>query len=106
MPEDLAAAGLGPFDPTSDVATAADFQTRPELVAQTWPLGYLRAVALAAGLLGLVGLVLHAVSQQRQRTVAALLLSRMGLSRRSADTANGLEIAASARLAPRRCSCV
>jgi hypothetical protein len=55
-----------------------DFAARPELDAQTWALGYLRAVALAAGLLGLAGVALHATSQQRRRTVASLLLSRMG----------------------------
>jgi hypothetical protein len=64
-----------------------DFAARPELDAQAWALGYLRAVALAAGLLGPAGVALHAMSQQRRRTVASLLLSRIGLSRRSADGA-------------------
>jgi putative ABC transport system permease protein len=49
-------------------------------------------VALAAGVLGLVGVAMHALAQQRRRTVAALLLSRMGMSRRASDTAAGLEI--------------
>jgi putative ABC transport system permease protein len=71
---------------------ADDFAGRPELDAQSWTLGYLRAVALAAGVLGLVGVALHAMSQQRRRTVAALLLARMGMSRRSADGASAIEI--------------
>ncbi|GAA3184651.1 hypothetical protein GCM10010531_43550 [Blastococcus jejuensis] len=75
-----------------DVETAADFATRPGLHAQTWSLGYLRAVALAAGVLGLVGVAMHAVSQQRRRTVSALLLRRMGMGRRAADATAGLEI--------------
>jgi putative ABC transport system permease protein len=78
-------------DPT-DVGTAASFAERPELAAQVWSLDYLRAVALAAGALGLVGLAMHAMAQQRRRTVAALLLTRMGMSRRSSDAAAGLEI--------------
>jgi hypothetical protein len=75
-----------------DVATSAEFTARPELNAQTWALSYLRAVTLAAGVLGLVGVGMHAVAQQRRRTVAALLLTRMGMSRRSSDTSAGLEI--------------
>jgi putative ABC transport system permease protein len=87
----LAAAGY--TVPTLDeIDTSAAFADRPELHAQTWSLAYLRAVALAAGILGLVGVAMHAVSQQRRRTSAGLLLARMGMSRRSADAAAGLEI--------------
>ncbi|ROP27244.1 FtsX-like permease family protein [Pseudokineococcus lusitanus] len=97
----LAAAGIAPAGPTADgaVRTAADFATRPELVAQTWSLGYLRAVALAAGLLGLVGLALHAAAQARQRAVAALLLARMGMTTRATAAAAALETGALALLA-------
>ena len=86
----LSAAGY--VDAPDDVRTAAEFAARPELSAQTWALSYLRAVALAAGVLGLVGLVMQALAQQRRRTVAGLLLSRMGMTRRAADAATGLEI--------------
>ena len=48
---------------------APRFAARPELRAQTWSLAYLRAVALAAGVLGLVGVAMHALAQQRRRTV-------------------------------------
>jgi putative ABC transport system permease protein len=84
-------AGLAPSE-ISAVTTADDFAARPELDAQTWALGYLRAVALAGGILGLVGVLLHALSQQRRRTAAALLLARMGMSRRAADASTALEI--------------
>ena len=77
---------------TGDVRTAAEFAARPELTAQAWGLSYLRAVALAAGVLGLVGLAMQAMAQQRRRTVAGLLLARMGMSRRASDTSGGLEI--------------
>jgi hypothetical protein len=77
----------------SEVSTGGGFAARPEVRAQEWSLGYLRAVSLAAGALGALGLVLHALAQQRRRTVAALLLGRMGLSRRAGDAAAGLEIA-------------
>ncbi len=84
---------LGVVLPDQDAVTsAAAFADRPELAAQVWSLDYLRAVALAAGALGLVGLAVHAAAQQRRRTVAALLLTRMGLGRRSSDAATALEI--------------
>jgi predicted lysophospholipase L1 biosynthesis ABC-type transport system permease subunit len=75
-----------------EVRRAEDFSARPELAAQQWSLAYLRAVALAAGLLGLLGVALHALAQQRRRTVAALLMARMGLSRSAADRSATLEI--------------
>ncbi|SOE03820.1 hypothetical protein [Blastococcus haudaquaticus] len=74
------------------VRTSSDFAARPELSAQSWSFGYLRAIALAAGLLGLTGIAMHALAQQRRRTVAALLLTRMGMGRRSLDAAGALEI--------------
>ena len=77
---------------TGEVRTAAEFAARPELKAQTWALTYLNAVALAAGVLGLVGLAMQAMAQQRRRTVAGLLLARMGMRRSASDTATGLEI--------------
>jgi len=94
--DSLPAAGVAGVD---EVTTAAAFADRPELSAQTWSLDYLRAVALAAGALGLVGLAMHAMAQQRRRTVAALLLARMGMSRRSSDAAAGVEIGLLAGLA-------
>jgi len=87
----LAAAGLGEVDPER-VRTAEEFAARPALRAQTWALGYLRSVALGAGLLGLVGLALHAAAQQRRRTVAAVLLARMGLSRGAGRAATSVEL--------------
>ena len=92
------AAGYAP-GPGAQVHTADEFAARPELIAQTWALSYLRAIALAAAVLGLVGMAMHALAQQRRRTVAALLLSRMGLRRRSADASSGLEIGLLAGLA-------
>jgi putative ABC transport system permease protein len=87
--EQLTAAGYA-FDP-DQVRTSEDFAGRPELSAQSWSFGYLRAIALAAGLLGLTGVAMHALAQQRRRTVAALLLSRMGMGRRALDGATALE---------------
>ncbi|RZU33924.1 ABC transporter permease [Blastococcus saxobsidens] len=89
--DSLAATGYVPS--AQDQPTTADaFTARPELTAQTWSLDYLRAVALAAGVLGLVGVTMHAVAQQRRRTVAGLLLRRMGMTDRAADVSAGLEI--------------
>lgn len=85
----LAASGYA-FD-VGEVRTADDFAAQPEVRAQAVSLDYLRAVALGAGLLGLLGVALHALAQQRRRTVAALLLARMGLSRGAADRSAALE---------------
>ncbi len=43
-------------------------------------------------MLGLAGLAVHAAAQHRRRTLAALLLARMGMRRRSSDASAGLEI--------------
>jgi hypothetical protein len=88
---DVLTAGGYAFD-FDQVRTTGDFAARPELSAQSWSFGYLRAIALAAGLLGLTGIAMHALAQQRRRTVAALLLTRMGMTRRSLDAATALEI--------------
>jgi hypothetical protein len=74
------------------VVTAGAFAARPEIRAQDWSLAYLRSIALAAGVLGLLGVAFHALAQQRRRTVAALLLSRMGMSRGAANRSAALEI--------------
>lgn len=74
------------------VSTAAAFRESPALRAQGWTLDYLQAVAAAAGLLAVVALGLHAAAQQRRRAVATVLLSRMGLTRRSARTSVAVEL--------------
>ena len=76
----------------SEIKTADGFAARPDVRAQAWSLSYLRGVSLAAGVLALIGIAMHALAQQRRRTVAALLLERMGMRRRSADAATALEI--------------
>ncbi|SHH11734.1 hypothetical protein [Geodermatophilus nigrescens] len=83
-------AGGHAFD-RETVTTAGAFPARPAARAQLWSLEYLRAVGLAAGALGLLGVVLHALAQQRRRRVAAVMLARAGLRRRSADLAVALE---------------
>jgi putative ABC transport system permease protein len=76
----------------TEVAVVAQFVARPDVRAQAWSLAYLRGMSLAAALLALVGIAMHALAQQRRRTVAGVLLSRMGMSRRSSDVAAALEI--------------
>ncbi len=85
----LTAAGWA-FDP-DQVITADDFAARPELNARTWSFGHLRAVAALAGLLGLTGLALQAVAQQRRRAAASVLLTRMGMGAGSQHSAAALE---------------
>jgi putative ABC transport system permease protein len=88
--EALTAAGYA-YD-ESRVTGAAAFTALPDVRAQAWSLAYLRAVSVAAGLLALVGVAMHALAQQRRRTVATVLLSRMGMRRRSTDAATALEL--------------
>jgi putative ABC transport system permease protein len=88
--EALTGAGYA-FDDTR-VSVAGDFLAQPDVRAQAWSLAYLRAVSLAAGLLALVGVAMHALAQQRRRTVATVLLARIGMRRRSTDTATALEL--------------
>jgi putative ABC transport system permease protein len=87
--EELTAARYA-YDP-DQVRTREDYAARPELGAQAWSFGYLRAIALAAGVLGLTGVAMHSLAQQRRRTVAALVLRRMGMRRRALDAATALE---------------
>jgi putative ABC transport system permease protein len=87
--EELTAARYA-YDP-DQVRTREDYAARPELGAQSWSFGYLRAIALAAGVLGLTGVAMHALAQQRRRTVAALVLHRMGMRRWALDAATALE---------------
>ena len=76
----LTAAGWA-FDP-DQVVTAGDFAARPELSARAWSFGHLRAVAALAGLLGLTGLALQAVAQQRRRAAASRAAHPDGHGRR------------------------
>jgi putative ABC transport system permease protein len=85
----LTAAGWA-FDP-DQVITADAFAARPELNARTWSFGHLRGVAVLAGLLGLTGLALQAVAQQRRRAAASVLLTRMGMAGGAQNAAAALE---------------
>ncbi|RBY88767.1 hypothetical protein [Blastococcus sp. TF02A-26] len=85
----LTAAGWS-FDP-DQVVTSGDFAARPELNARTWSFGHLRGVAALAGLLGLTGLALQAVAQQRRRAAASVLLTRMGVGAAAQRSAAALE---------------
>src|SRR5262249_38330005 len=77
----LAKAGVDTYYMT----TVGAFRKSPdvELAARTYR--YLRPIALAAGALVLVGLLLYLQARQRSQTIASALGRRMGL-RRGAET--------------------
>ncbi|RZS89930.1 putative ABC transport system permease protein [Motilibacter rhizosphaerae] len=86
------ALGLTGSGAAATTTTTAGFLQRPDVRSAAYALAYLRAVAGAGGALGLLGLVLHAAGQQRRRTVATVLLDRMGLGRAAGRTAAALEL--------------
>ncbi|PZS01245.1 MAG: hypothetical protein DLM56_15245 [Pseudonocardiales bacterium] len=67
--------------PVSTEISSSQFIGATGLAPLTWIFGYLRALAILAGLVALAGLVFAAAARLRQDTVAYILAARMGLSR-------------------------
>jgi putative ABC transport system permease protein len=61
------------------MTTVDDFLKAPDVLLATRTYSYLRTIALAAGLLVLVGLLLYLQARQRSQTIASALGRRMGL---------------------------
>jgi putative ABC transport system permease protein len=76
------------------LTTVDDFRQSPHVLLATRTYGYLRTIAIAAGLLVLIGLLLYLQSRQRAQTIASALGRRMGLSRRAEALSLYLELAA------------
>ena len=68
------------------------FPQGPDVVLAKRTFAYMRLIALAAGLLVLIGLVLYLQSRQRAQAIASALAARMGLTRRAEIAALALEL--------------
>ena len=89
-----AAAGraLAALDPAYPPQTIDSFLDDPEVVLATRTFGYMRLIALASGVLALIGLVLYLQARQRSQVIASASALRMGLSRRSQTLSLALEL--------------
>jgi putative ABC transport system permease protein len=76
------------------LTTVDDFRQSPHVLLATRTYGYLRTIAIAAGVLVLVGLLLYLQARQRAQTISSALGRRMGLSRRAEALSLYLELAA------------
>jgi hypothetical protein len=83
--------GLGV--PEESITTVTALRSRPDLLAQSWALGYLQAVGIVAGLLAFIGTLLYLSARQASREVAYVLARRMGLSASSHRASVAVELA-------------
>jgi hypothetical protein len=74
------------------ISTIDDFRKAPDVVLAKRTFAYMRLIALTAGLLVLIGLVLYLQSRQRTQAIASGLAARMGLTRRAEIAALALEL--------------
>jgi len=87
-----------PFQ-ASYITTVNDFRKDPDVVLATRTFAYMRLIAITAGTLVLVGLLLYLQARQRSQALASALTARMGLRRRTETLSLSLELAAIATIA-------
>jgi putative ABC transport system permease protein len=76
----------------SFITSIDEFRKDPDVVLAKRTLAYMRLIALAAGLLVLIGLVLYLQSRQRAQAIASALAARMGLTQRAEIASLALEL--------------
>jgi hypothetical protein len=76
----------------SFISTIDEFRKDPDVMLAKRTFAYMQLIALAAGLLVLIGLVLYLQSRQRAQAIASALAARMGLTRRVEIAAIALEL--------------
>ena len=81
------------------VTTVDTFRKDPDVLLATRTFGYMRTIAIASGLLVLVGLLLYLQARQRSQAIASALAGRMGLRRRTEILSLALELGAIASFA-------
>ena len=86
----LREAGIA-IDEVRRAATVADTSS---FLTVSWTFGFMRSLALAAGLLAIGGLAAHLAARRRDRVLGHAFLRRMGLSRRQHLVALLLELTA------------
>jgi len=72
---------LASLDPAYPPQTIETFLHDPEVVLATRTFGYMRLIAIASGILAVLGLVLYLQARQRSQAIASVLAQRMGLGR-------------------------
>jgi putative ABC transport system permease protein len=70
---------LTALDPAYAPQTIETFLHDPEVVLATRTFGYMRLIAVASGILAVLGLVLYLQARQRSQAIAAVFTRRMGL---------------------------
>ena len=75
------------------MTTVDAFRRSPDVLLATRTYAYLRTIAIAAGVLVLVGLLLYLQARQRSQAIASALGRRMGLTRAAEALSLCLEIA-------------
>ena len=79
-PLDVAHA-LTSLEPAYPPQTINTFLHDPDVVLATRTFGFMRLIALGAGVLALLGLLLYLQARQRSQAIASVLAQRMGFSR-------------------------
>jgi hypothetical protein len=84
-----ALASLHPVYPPQTVDT---FLHDPDVVLATRTFGFMRLIAIGAGVLALLGMLLYLQARQRSQAIASVLARRMGLSRLAETFSLTLEV--------------
>jgi putative ABC transport system permease protein len=91
-PREVARA-LTAFRPTYPPSTIDGFLHAPDVVVATRTFTFMRMIAVGAGLLTLLGLLLYLQARQRSQAIASALTRRMGLTRVAETVSLCLELA-------------
>ena len=84
---------LASLDPAYPPQTIETFLHDPEVVLATRTFRYMRLIAVASGLLALLGLALYLQARQRSQAIASALAQRMGFGRVAQTISLTLELA-------------
>jgi putative ABC transport system permease protein len=92
-PPTAVARSLASLDPAYPPQTIETFLHDPEVVLATRTFRYMRLIAVASGLLALLGLALYLQARQRSQAIASALAQRMGFGRVAQTISLTLELA-------------
>ena len=92
-PPTSVARALASLDPPYPPQTIETFLHDPEVVLATRTFRYMRLIAVASGLLALLGLALYLQARQRSQAIASALAQRMGFGRVAQAISLTLELA-------------
>jgi putative ABC transport system permease protein len=81
------------LQPTYPPTTITGYLHAPDVVLATRTFGYMRMIAIGAGLLALLGLLLYLQARQRSQAIASVLARRMGFGGAAETYSLALELA-------------